>query len=184
MKKLRKLPKMQASRPKRLRKMDVLTTRRTRRGPILVELKPDLEKQAWPKGKPYIDPRTGPQIGTLPERRVLWWLLYKADLKPTDFEFQSDWRQAGTLFQVALADFVIYNMAGGVLVWEVMGTHWHALPWHKARDYLKRLRVMASRHNGLPVLFYIELWERDLNLSDSRRNHVCERAMQGVEIGG
>ena len=145
----------------------------------------DLEREAWPKNVPYVDMANGAQIGTLPERRVLWWLVYRSKLSPNDFEFQTDFLGGRARVGGGVADFVIYSYSpGGVMVWEVLGEEWHSNTWQRNRDYTRRMIVTSTRFHGLPVVQYIEMWEHDINFSDARRDELCEAALAGIQIGG
>jgi len=182
-KKLARLPKLRTTKTRLRHKVSDVQRGRQKGAPAVI--KPDLERQAWPKDKVYICPENGPQEqATLPERRVLWWLLYKSGLKPGRWAFQSDFMQRQTLWQNnPVADFVIYKTSGGVMVWEVLGWKWHGTSWQRQRDYARRILILSRRHRGLPVTDYIEIWDKDINFSDSRRDRVCEAAMEGVEMG-
>lgn len=156
---------------------------RWRQAPLV--LQEDLEKQAWPKEKPYPDFYNGAQKGTLPERRVLWWLLYRGKVERHNFQFQTDFLGGRLGIGGGVADFAIYNqMAGGILVWEVMGEEWHILPWHQKRDAARKMHILSTKFNGWPVVAYVELWERDINYSNARRDQICEAGLKGVQLGG
>lgn len=149
----------------------------TRRGRYTGDLAFDpLEVQAWPKGAKFMG-----HPCSLPERRVIWWLLHRANLEPwRDFEFQPPFLGGRIVVGGLVPDFAIYTIAPGYTVlWEVEGTTWHVGRWKEMRDEERRQKLLVFPQ----VLAVISIKEVDVNRSDASRNRVCEAAMRLEERG-
>lgn len=132
-----------------------------------------LERQAWPKGKDFLGKRA-----SLPERRVIWWLLNNGFKPGGDFEFQPDYLGGRLMKGGLVADFAMYNiMPGEVVIWEVQGTTWHEGGWREYRDEARKGTLL----NIKGVAHLINLKESDIIRSDGSRNEVCEDAMRLLE---
>ena len=132
-----------------------------------------LERQAWPKGERFRDKKA-----SLPERRVIWWLINKSGLEPGDFEFQPEYLGGRQLKGGLVCDFAMLTiMPGAVVIWEVEGETWHEAAWKQIKDRLRKATLLT-----LPgVEMVISLQERDINRSDPSRDAVCEDAMKLIE---
>ena len=181
MKELPRLPRL-GYRPTRLRHVQADRTGVGRWRGEAQDILVDLEAQAWPKGVPYGDQMAGAQIGTLPERRVLWWLLYRKKLSPVEFIFQSDTFGMPATPVAVQNDFVIFR-GPSAIVWEIQGEQWHYRFNQRTRDAAKMMRVLGQWVAGHRVTDYVEIWEHDINMSNSRRNDVCDLAYNGKGIG-
>lgn len=133
-----------------------------------------LEVQAWPKGQRFLGQRA-----SLPERRVIWWLLHRAQLVPVaDFSFQNPYLGGRILHGGLVSDFDIYTIVPGqVVIWEVQGETWHQAAWKQQKDETRRATLLTMRE----VFAVINLQESDVNRSDAERDRTCERAWQLVE---
>jgi len=145
---------------------------KTRRGRYTGDIAFDaLEVQAWPKGSEFMG-----QPASLPERRVIWWLLHRAHLTPgMDFEFQPDFLGGRILRGGLVADFGLHTpVPGYVVLWEVEGTTFHLGRWREFRDEARRQKLLA-----FPEVFAVlSLAEVDINRSDRSRDETCEMAMR------
>ena len=181
MRKLKKFPKLQVARVRDIGAQPDRKSIGKWRGRAVVWAQ-DLEKEAWPKDEPFNDPITGPQTGTLPERRVLWWLLYRAKLRPgVDFCFQTDFLGGREQPGGVVADFVLFEPTGGVLGWEILGEYWHTSYSDRHKSVDKTLRLLGISFRGEPLTQIIGLWESDINESDSKRDRICEMALKGIQ---
>jgi hypothetical protein len=132
-----------------------------------------LERQAWPKGKDFLG-----KIASLPERRVIWWLLKNGFQPGADFEFQPDYLGGRLIKGGLVADFAVYNiLPGETVIWEVQGTTWHEAGWKEYRDEARKGTLL----NIEGVAYLINLKESDIIRSDDSRNSVCEDAMRLLE---
>lgn len=134
------------------------------------------ERQAWPKDTRFME-----KLASLPERRVIWWLLYRAEpkLEPyRDFEFQPEFLGGRVVRGGLVSDFALYNVVPGqIVLWEVEGTTWHAAGWRQMRDEARKAKLLT-----FPEVFAVlSLKEIDINHSDESRNQVCEDAMRLIE---
>lgn len=148
---------------------------KTRRGQYAGDKATDpLEKQAWPKGMRYMGKRA-----SLPERRVIWWLLNRTDLQQgVDWEFQSDYLGGRVVRGGLVSDFALYTIfAGEIVLWEVLGTTWHA--WTKVKDEARKGTLLNIKN----IAAVIDLKEEDIIHSDRSRDEVCEAAMRVEEWG-
>ena len=148
---------------------------KTRRGQYTGDRATDpLEKQAWPKGTRYMGKRA-----SLPERRVIWWLLNRTSLQQgVDWEFQSDYLGGRVVRGGLVSDFALYTIfAGEIVLWEVLGTTWHA--WTKVKDEARKGTLLNIK--GIAAV--IDLKEEDIIHSDRSRDEVCEAAMRVEEWG-
>jgi len=145
---------------------------KTRRGRYTGDIAFDaLEVQAWPKGSEFMG-----HPASLPERRVIWWLLHRAHLTPgVEFEFQAGFLGGRVVRGGLVADFSIYTIAPGYIVlFEVEGTTWHMGRWKEMRDEARRQTLLK-----FPEVFaVIQLKEVDINASDRSRDETCEMAMR------
>lgn len=178
---LRRLPKL-GYRPTRLRHIEADRTDVGRWRGEADDIVFDAEAQAWPKDIPYGDLLSGPQTGTLPERRVLWWILHRKKLSPVEFIFQSDTFGMPSTPGAVQSDFIIFRQ-GTAIVWEVQGEQWHYRYSQRRQDAARRLLVMGQMINGHRITDYVDIWEHDVNMSDARRDIVCEMAYNGIEVG-
>lgn len=134
------------------------------------------EKEAWPKNTRFLN-----KLASLPERRIIWWLLFRAKLVPgADFEFQPDFLGGRIVRGGLVSDFAIYTVIPGqVVLWEVEGTTWHRAAWKQLRDQARKQILLT-----LPEVFaVISLKEGDVNHSDRKRDQICEDAMRLIEHG-
>jgi hypothetical protein len=148
---------------------------KTRRGQYAGDKATDpLEKQAWPKGTRYMGKRA-----SLPERRVIWWLLNRTDLQQgVDWEFQSDYLGGRVVRGGLVSDFALYTIfVGEIVLWEVLGTTWHA--WTKVKDEARKGILLNIKN----IAAVIDLKEEDIIHSDRSRDDVCEAAMRVEEWG-
>lgn len=145
---------------------------KTRRGKYTGDIAFDaLEVQAWPKGTEFLG-----QPASLPERRVIWWLLHRAQLTPgVEFEFQPDFLGGRILRGGLVADFgILTTVPGMIVLWEVEGETWHRGRWRELRDEARRAKLLT-----FPEVFAVlSLKEIDINRSDRSRDEVCEMAMR------
>lgn len=133
-----------------------------------------LEVQAWPKGQRFLGQRA-----SLPERRVIWWLVHRAQLAPVaDFGFQTPYLGGRILPGGLVSDFDIYTIVPGqVVIWEVQGETWHEAAWMQQKDEARRQMLLV-----MPEVFaVINLQEHDVNRSDADRDRLCEEAWQLLE---
>lgn len=133
-----------------------------------------LEVQAWPKGQRFLGQRA-----SLPERRVIWWLLHRAQLVPVaDFSFQNPYLGGRILHGGLVSDFDIYTIVPGqVVIWEVQGETWHMAQWKQQKDEARRQMLLV-----MPEVFaVINLQEHDVTRSDADRDRLCEEAWQLIE---
>ena len=150
---------------------------KTRRGRYTGDKATDpLEKQAWPKGTKYMGKRA-----SLPERRVIWWLLNRTDLQQgVDWEFQPDYLGGRIVRGGLVSDFALHTIfPGEIILWEVLGTTWHAAAWKVLRDDARKGTLLNIK--GIAAV--IDLKEEDISRSDRSRDEVCEAAMRAEEWG-
>ena len=150
---------------------------KTRRGRYTGDKATDpLEKQAWPKGTKYMGKRA-----SLPERRVIWWLLNRTNLQQgVDWEFQPDYLGGRIVRGGLVSDFALYTIfPGEIILWEVLGTTWHQAAWKILKDDARKGTLLNIK--GIAAV--IDLKEADIIRSDRSRDEVCEAALRVEEWG-
>ncbi|RKY68958.1 MAG: hypothetical protein DRQ02_02675 [Candidatus Latescibacterota bacterium] len=158
----------------RATELDIVKTPRGRRtGDATFD---PLEVQAWPKGQRFLNQRA-----SLPERRVIWWLLYRAKLRPgIDFNFQNPYLGGRILHGGLVSDFDIYTIVPGhIVIWEVQGTTWHKAAWKQQKDEARRVTLLAMKE----IFAVINLRESDINRGDAERDRLCESAWRLIDRG-
>lgn len=135
-----------------------------------------LEVQAWPKNQRFLGQRA-----SLPERRVIWWLLNRArQVAGADFSFQNPYLGGRILHGGLVSDFDIYSIVPGqIVIWEVQGTTWHKGLWKQQKDEVRRATLLL-----IPEVFAVlNLHERDINRNDAERDRLCEAAWRLIKRG-
>jgi len=149
---------------------------KTRRGRYTGDKATDpLEKQAWPKGQRFMGKRA-----SLPERRVIWWLLNRTSWEAgVDWQFQADYLGGRILRGGMVADFSIYSIwPGETVIWEVLGTTWHVAAWKQLKDEERKAKLL-----NLGAAAVIDLKEEDIIRSDRERDRMCEAAREVMTWG-
>lgn len=147
---------------------------KTRRGEYTGDKATDpLEREAWPKGTRYHS-----KLASLPERRVIWWLLHRSGLTEDEWDFQPDFLGGRAVRGGLVSDFALYTIwPGEIILWEVQGTTWHKAAWKVLKD--RERAAMLLNIEGVAAV--INLKEADIIRSDHSRDDVCGDALRVIQ---